>query len=88
MLTKLQKFYLLVYLVKVVEVEELAKKLEGGKRITKETVVADSRVTLLVKHAELISYSGQQIPRCRHCGHRVSFVVEVSIIHTAYRYTM
>jgi len=43
MLTTVQKFYLLVYLVKVVEVEELVKKLEIGKRITKETVVADSK---------------------------------------------
>ncbi|KAG9242409.1 PINIT domain-containing protein [Calycina marina] len=36
-----KKFYLLVYLVKVVEVEELAKRLETGKRIPMETVIAD-----------------------------------------------
>lgn len=37
-----QKFYLLIYVVKIVSVVDLVKKLETGRRITKESVVNDS----------------------------------------------
>lgn len=36
-----KKFYLLIYVVKTVPVADLVKKLETGRRITKETIVSD-----------------------------------------------
>jgi E3 SUMO-protein ligase PIAS1 len=47
MLTIYQKFYFLIFVVKVVPVTDLVKRLEAGKRRTKEAVVNDSESILI-----------------------------------------
>lgn len=37
-----QRFYLSLYVVRSVSVDELVKKLETGKRITKDSVIRES----------------------------------------------
>ena len=37
----MQKFYLILYAVKIVPVTDLVKRLENGRRITKEAVIDD-----------------------------------------------
>jgi E3 SUMO-protein ligase PIAS1 len=39
----LQKFYMMIYVVRTVPVADLVKKLEGGKRITRESVISESK---------------------------------------------
>jgi E3 SUMO-protein ligase PIAS1 len=39
----LQKFYMMIYVVRTVPVADLAKELEAGKKISRDSVINESR---------------------------------------------
>jgi E3 SUMO-protein ligase PIAS1 len=54
----LQKFYMMIYVVRTVPVAELVKELEAGKRISRESVINESKSNEILRCIPLIKRSG------------------------------
>jgi uncharacterized pyridoxal phosphate-containing UPF0001 family protein len=76
----------MVYVVKTVPVEELRKRIENGKKLSKESVIneSESKVTSVTYHtkANVMPISGLQSSGSRHCGYIYSSLSEVSLVHS------
>mgnify|MGYP001558719366 CR=1 FL=1 len=76
----------MVYVVKTVPVEELRKRIENGKKLSKESIIneSESKEKSVSDHtrANVISLSGLQSSGSRYCGYIYSSLSEVPSVYS------
>lgn len=82
----------MVYVVKTVPVEELRKKIENGKKLSKESVIneSESKVTSVQDQTEanVASISGLQSSGSRYCGYIYGSLSKVSPVYSENGFAM